>query len=342
LSVPPEAEAYLQGAVSPPVGPATLPIGPDAPTGRVGGVLLRVDNGAGPAGPGQPTASDRLELDRWPPTGHRRRSWRLGPAGTGTLSFRYDPSVRPPSAGGATGFDVNAPGAGYDWRPLPDDHGLVFVGPPLDEDVLLCGPSSLDLWLGCTAPDVDLEVTLTEHRPDGWETYVQSGWLRAGYRHLDEARSTELRPVPTYQQVDMAPLPPGELVPARVPIESVAHRLRPGSRLAVRIEPPGGVLPSWTFDALWPEGRCDGEPVTVHVGVGPATPSRLVVPLLPLAGLLPPRPLPPPGALRRQPSRRTHPSAGELLDEVGDAAGAPVEVVDLGDVVLQVPAEPGP
>jgi predicted acyl esterase len=305
LVVTPEAEAYLGAAVAPQVGADDLPIGPPAPVGRVGGAYVRLENGAGPGGPGRPTAADVLELDAWPPSGHREVAWPLGDGdGDDTVvEFRYDPSIRPPSAGGRPGFDVNAPGATYDWRPLPTGYGQVFVGPPIERDTLLCGPSSLELWLGCTAPDVDLEVTLTEVRPDGWETYVQSGWLRASHRHLDPALSTRLRPVPTYQAVDAEPLPAGVLSPLQVPIESVAHRLRPGSRLAVRVEPPGGVLPSWTFDPLWPDGRHDGAPVVVRLGVGGSTPSRLVVPLLDLDGVLPPTPLPPPGALRRQPSR---------------------------------------
>ena len=44
------------------------------------------------------------------------------------------------------------------------------------------------------AADTDLEVTLTEVRPDGQERYIQSGWLRASHRQLDEAESTPLLP----------------------------------------------------------------------------------------------------------------------------------------------------
>ena len=35
-------------------------------------------------------------------------------------------------------------------------------------------------------PDTDLEVTISEIRPDGQEVYIQSGWLRASHRALDD------------------------------------------------------------------------------------------------------------------------------------------------------------
>ena len=59
---------------------------------------------------------------------------------------------------------------------------LSYETPPLANDVTIIGNSSVDLWLKSTAPDTDIQVTLTEVRPDGTETYVQNGWLRASDR----------------------------------------------------------------------------------------------------------------------------------------------------------------
>ena len=73
------------------------------------------------------------------------------------------------------------------------------------------GSSSLDLHLRSSARDTDLQVTLSEVRPDGRETYVQNGWLRASHRKLDRRASTALDPVPTHLRQDAAPLPRGAL-----------------------------------------------------------------------------------------------------------------------------------
>ena len=45
----------------------------------------------------------------------------------------------------------------------------------------------MQLWIKSSTPNVDLQVTVTEVRPDGKETFVQNGWLRASERKLDPA-----------------------------------------------------------------------------------------------------------------------------------------------------------
>ena len=302
----PDAERYLREALAPLLGPAPLTLVPRPTTAAA---TLRLDNGNGPAGPGQPTAARVVELDAWPPPDLVELRLDLdadgalvqeGPTEAAALRFRYDPSSRAPTSAPPEGFDVNAPDPPYDWREPPDGHGLWAVSEPFDRDVLLVGESAVDLALRCTAPDVDLEVTLTEVRPDGWETYLQAGWLRASRRHLDPEASTVRRPVPTYRRDDAAVLPVGAWSRTVVPVPAVAHLLRTGSRLGLRIEAPGGTQPSWTFGALWPDGEHDGVPVEVEVGVGPGRASSLVVGLIDASEV---PPAPPPGALRRQPSR---------------------------------------
>ena len=101
---------------------------------------------------------------------------------------------------------------------------------------MIAGPVSLDLYLRSSARDTDLQVTLSEVRPDGNETYVQNGWLRASHRRLDPARSTPLDPVPTHQARDASLLPKGRFVLVRVPIFPVATHdtdwvLLPGGQL---------------------------------------------------------------------------------------------------------------
>ena len=89
------------------------------------------------------------------------------------------------------------------------------VSAPLDSDLVLVGNASVDLWVRSTATEADLEVTLSEVRADGQETYVQSGWLRASHRKAGP-NATPLWPDHSFEQKDSAPLVPGELlVPAK-------------------------------------------------------------------------------------------------------------------------------
>ncbi len=101
----------------------------------------------------------------------------------------------------------------------PTGKALAYVTDPLADDTVLAGTGSVDLWVRSSKPDVDLEVTISEVRPDGQETYVQSGWLRASQRALDAAASTDLLPVQTHTHADVAPLS--------------ARRARAGARAAL-------------------------------------------------------------------------------------------------------------
>jgi predicted acyl esterase len=292
-------------------------------------VAVLLELGAGRAGaPGYPDPAVVVPFEQWPPPAEPRRL-RLGPAGVldehgptaaGATSYRYDPRVQPP-ASAHDGFDANAPSPAYDWRPLVRDHSAAFVTEALDAPLLLVGPASLDVWIRCSATDVDLEVTVTEVRPDGQETFVQNGWLRASTRTLDEERSSELVPWLAEHRDRDEPLVPGAPAALRVPVGWFGHLFRAGSRLRVSVAAPGGNQPHWAFAARWPHGVDEsGAAVEVEVLHGPEHPSALVVPVVaaePPDGTWPP--LPPVGSLRRQPCRRYVPEGIEVDPEVGPA-----------------------
>ena len=219
------------------------------------------------------------------------------PAASGTDSYVYDPSVSQDTALHGPSDEVWRANPAWDWQPLPDGEALAYATEPLASDVVMVGSGSVDLWLGSTAADTDLEVTLSEIRPDGQETYVQNGWLRASHRALDEAASTVLRPVQSHLESAAAPLPAGELVPARVELFPFAHAFRAGSRIRLSISAPGGDRVLWKFRAL----EAEGGQVVNTIGFGDATPSRVVLPVVP--GLEAPTPLPACFALRAQPCR---------------------------------------
>jgi predicted acyl esterase len=159
----------------------------------------------------------------------------------------------------------------------------------------MAGSGSVDLWLRSSAADADLQVTLSEIRPDGLETYVQNGWLRASRRATDETVTSELRPFHTHLESDAEPLP-AEFVLARVELFPFAHAFRAGSRIRLSVEAPGGDRPRWKFEALPAEGE-----VVNTIARSAANPSRVVLPVLP--GIDIPTELPVCPSLRGQPCR---------------------------------------
>src|SRR3954454_18426310 len=161
------------------------------------------------------------------------------------------------------------------WKgPVPPGGAVAYTTAPLTRDMALAGPASLDVWLASTATDTDLQVTVTEIRPDGNETYVQRGWLRASHRKLDAARSTPLRPYQTHLRADAQPLQRLQPTYLRVEIFPFAHAFRKGSRVRVYIDAPTSHTGFWAF-APYPE------PAVNTVLHDAAHPSRVVLGRLP-------------------------------------------------------------
>ncbi|MEI8239604.1 MAG: CocE/NonD family hydrolase C-terminal non-catalytic domain-containing protein, partial [Actinomycetota bacterium] len=157
------------------------------------------------------------------------------------------------------------------------------------------------LWVKSSTPHVDLQVSISEVRPDGKEIYVQSGWLRASQRALDTANSTELRPAHTNAKADAAPLPTGEWTPVRVELFPFAHVFHKGSRIRLTINAPGNARAIWKFDTI-----DNGQ--TVQIAHDAQHPSRLVLSVVPTVKVTAPTP-PACGSLRGQPCRTYGPAS---------------------------------
>ncbi len=150
--------------------------------------------------------------------------------GTASSSYRY-PALSP---------QVNNPAA-EGWPAVPaseKDGQLVFTTAALPQDLSFYGEGSADLWLSATAANTDIQVTVSEVRPDGQEMFVQRGWLRASKRALDESRSTALRPWGAYTRDKDVPLVAGQPQLMRVEIQKFAHVFRAGSSIRVTVDSP--------------------------------------------------------------------------------------------------------
>ncbi|CAB4717821.1 MAG: CocE/NonD family hydrolase [Actinobacteria bacterium] len=237
------------------------------------------------------------------------RTFRLGPDGT----------LGAPVAAGATAgtsylTPLPSPGLvseqiaidqsvayGVTWQAMPVNPlgSAAFTTAPLTRDLVLTGGASLDLWVTSTAPDADVQVTVTEVRPDGQEVYVQRGWLRLSHRALDRSRSTRTSPYHPHTQAAQRDLPIGEPAAARIEILPFSHAFRTGSSLRIWLDSPSQTgLWGFTPNAL-PTGV--GQPAMLTVLHDAEHPSRLVVTQERGRAR---GPLPACGALASQPCRR--------------------------------------
>ena len=240
-----------------------------------------------PASPGAHRQRFEMGLPSWPAPDATTRTLFFGPGGTlvdsapaelGIDRYAFDPDVLGTNyfeGGGHGGVDVV-----NDWKVTADGRGLAYETAPLADDLVVAGEGYVDLWFRSTGTDAPIEVVLSEvyEDPDGIdveEVRVQHGLLRAGYRTLDPDRTQGNQIDHLYGAGDYQPLPAGEFVNVKVPLYSVAHPFRAGSRLRIEINTAGGDAPLWDFES--PDyGATDND--VAHGGV---LASSLVLPVLP-------------------------------------------------------------
>jgi hypothetical protein len=190
------------------------------------------------------------------------------------------------------------------------------VTAPLNQNTAVVGAGRVDLWVRSAAPDVMLQATISEVRPDGKETFVQNGWIRTVARALDPAKSTELEPVNSFLQQDFASMPADQYVPVTIPLYYEGHMYRAGSQIRVRISAPNGDQPIWSFSETVPAGQSN-----VDIGYGGSMPSRLELPLVP--GVTTTTGLPPCPGLRGEPCREYQPFTNRAaLPDQGGTQGS--------------------
>jgi uncharacterized protein len=287
-------------------------------------VRILFDNGAGSATPGAPVPGFERSFARFPIPGTQARSWYLSAGGdllpsapthAAADQFTWDTHARPPTS--FTGSDDGSPGGlwtatpRYNWTQHPSGTAVSYLTAPLSANTVVVGGGAAQLWIRASAPSVDLQVTVSEVRPDGTETFVQDGWLRASERKLDPAKSTLLEPVLSLRRADAAPLPTGRFTEVTVPLYYEGHAYRKGSRIRITISAPGGDQPVWAFAQTSPSGRA-----MVSIAHSPALPSRVILPVVP--GVAVPTGLPPCPGLRGEACRSYQP----VVNRAG-AIGAP-------------------
>jgi predicted acyl esterase len=289
-------------------------------------VRVLFDNGAGasPTGettPGNPYPGYEQTFSEFPIPGTAARTWYFGPHGTLT--------EQAPTVNGVDAYTSNAnalpltdysgnTGSGglwgdasewtWNWEQNPAGSAVSYVSAPLTSDTTAIGAGAVHLEVRASTADVDLMATVSEVRPDGNETFVQNGWIRASERKLAKGAKnmldqspTLLQPIPTFLAKDVRPLSQTKFLPVVVPLYFEGHAYRAGSRIRVTIAAPNGTQPVWSFSQTEPAGTTSN----VEIAFSRKRPSSLILPVVP--GLSVPTELPPCPSLRNEPCRPYEP-----------------------------------
>lgn len=180
-----------------------------------------------------------VEADSWPPAGTRLTRYLLGPGdlslapvAAGTESYAFDPA-----AGLSMSFDQYGTVAGSPYIPtdqrLEDSHGLTFRTSVSRKSIRLTGPIALHLVAASSANDTDWYAKLADVAPDGSESIITAGALRASHRATEPTKSYPGRPFHTH--VHPTPIEPGVFYGYDIEIWQTAYELAPGHSLQLRL-----------------------------------------------------------------------------------------------------------
>jgi predicted acyl esterase len=300
-------------------------------------VRVLFDNGAGggptgTANPGDPYPGFEASFSSFPIPDTEARTWYFGPEGTlsdhlptteGIDEYTSDASALPltnyGSNTGGGGLWGNASQWDWKWEQNPEGTAVSYVSEPLPNDTTVIGGGAVYAWVRSSTSDVDLQATITEVRPDGNETFVQNGYMRASERKLStdsdnifKRPSTLLGPIPTFTEEDAERMHHKKFVEVAIPLYYQGHVYRAGSRIRVTIAGPNGQQPVWSFGESVPDGTSE-----VAIALSPSQPSTLVLPVIP--GLEAPTDLPPCPSLRNQPCRPYQP----IVNRTGSSNSGP-------------------
>ncbi|HEX4245943.1 MAG TPA: CocE/NonD family hydrolase [Acidimicrobiales bacterium] len=326
---------YQAALGTPATDPITLPPDPiqSIPTyqaalgafGQLPEIRVLFDNGAGTSttgtsAPGDPYPGFEQDFSAFPIPGTTARTWYMGPNGALSDQPPTNESISQYTSNAGTlplidfagkvesgGLWGNASQWQWNWEQYPSGSAVSYVSAPLTTDTTVIGAGSVDLSVRSSTPDVDLQATISEVRPDGNETFVQNGWIRASERKLAtgsnnmfDQPSNPLQPIPSFTAADAAPMPTGSFTDVVIPLYFEGHVYRAGSRLRVTISAPNGTQPVWSFGQTVPDGTA-----TVSIASSSSVPSSLVLPVVP--GVSAPTRLPPCPNLRNEPCRPYQP-----------------------------------
>jgi uncharacterized protein len=177
-----------------------------------------------------------------------------GDAGVDVFRHRPTTGTRGPLSWGA-GDSPN--GLARDLRP-DESAGPTYTSDALMEALEVLGVPEVVVHVEVDAPVATLSVRLSDVAPDGTSALVSAGVLNLTHRR---------------SHASPEPLEAGRLEEVRVPLRTAGYRWLPGHRLRVAIA-----------SALWPVLWPSPYPATFRLHRGPATPSRLGLPVIPAAG----------------------------------------------------------
>ncbi|MGO9318411.1 MAG: CocE/NonD family hydrolase [Terracidiphilus sp.] len=184
-------------------------------------------------------------------------------------TFVYDPANPVPTVGGPLCCDAIhlAPGPRDQKEVESRPDVLVYSTAPLEQDLEVTGPVTLDLYAISSAADTDFTAKLVDVWPNGFAQNLTEGILRASYRE---------------STLEAKPIVPGKVYEYKIDLWSTSNVFLKGHR--IRLEVSSSNFPR--FDRNLNTGKSASTSATFVKATNtilhdPAHPSALILPVVP-------------------------------------------------------------
>jgi putative CocE/NonD family hydrolase len=176
---------------------------------------------------------------------------------------------------------------------------LQYFTDPLPHDLLIAGPSVLNLFAAIDHDDTNWFVILKDVGPDGSvrtvregereiprnlpERELTRGWLKASHRALDPKRSKPWKPWHPLTRTAQKKVVPGEIIQYAIEIMATANLFRRGHRICVEIasaDMPTGVGGATNAEYV-PNHICSSKTILHKIFHDAQRPSHLLLPVIP-------------------------------------------------------------
>jgi predicted acyl esterase len=125
-----------------------------------------------------------------------------------------------------------AEAASYD--DFPNNRGfLKYYTAPIVENMEVAGPILFNLYASSRGTDMNFVVSLLDAPPEGKETVLTHGFLKASHRELNLKKSKPW--LAMYTHTNPKPLIPGQVYPLSINLNPAAFLLKAGHRLGLKI-----------------------------------------------------------------------------------------------------------
>lgn len=170
--------------------------------------------------------------------------------------YRHRPTI---GTRAALSWGAGGPPNGLARDLRPDESlGPTYTSDPLEVALEILGVPEAALFLAVSAPVATAVVRLADVAPDGTSAQVSAGILNLTHRRSHGTPE---------------PLVPGAVEEIRVALRPAGYRFLPGHRIRISVA-------SAAWPVIWPSP----DPATFELHRGPASPSRLILPVVPPVG----------------------------------------------------------